>query len=164
VSHIVFRMVSHPTDREDLCQEVFIKVYLNLTGFNFESKVSTWIAQIAYNTCLNHLAKKRVPLLDDLLENEGADDAFEKFSNEAITADGAVERDDISDRVRREIAKMPVRYRVVVTMFHLDEMSYEEIADVTGMPLGTVKSHLFRARKLLKDRLIQKYQMEDIWQ
>jgi RNA polymerase sigma factor (sigma-70 family) len=163
VSHIVFRMVSHPTDREDLCQEVFIKVYQNLAGFNFESKLSTWIAQIAYNTCINHLEKKHVPLLDDLREEDFDHRTLGEYPGNSGGPDCEVESNDIAARVRKEIAKMPVPYRAVVTMFHLDEMSYEEIADVTGMPLGTVKSHLFRARQLLKERLTEKYQLEDMW-
>jgi len=161
VSHVVFRMITNRSDREDVCQEVFIKVYQNLAGFNFESKLSTWIARITYNTCINHLEKRRVPLLDDLYEEE---DALEKYPSEAITPDRHAERQDIRVRVRTEIEKMPVHFRVAVTMYHLEEMSYDEIAQVTGMPLGTVKSHLFRARKVLKDRLTEKYQLKDIWQ
>ena len=161
VSHVVFRMVANISDREDICQEVFIKVYENLGGFHFESKLSTWIASIAYNACINHLEKKRLPLLDDLYREE---DALEQYPSDAVTPDRYVETQDILARVRSEIDKLPVHFRAVVTMYHLDEMPYEEIAEATGMPLGTVKSHLFRARKLLKERLAEKYQLEDIWQ
>ena len=73
VGHIVFRMVPRRTDREDLCQDVFVKVYRNLGGFKFESRLSTWIARIAHNTCLNFLEKKKAVLYGDLTrkENEG---------------------------------------------------------------------------------------------
>jgi len=160
VSHVVFRMIANKADREDVCQEVFIKVYQNLDRFNFESKLSTWIARIAYNACLNHLEKKHVPLLDDLGSEQ---DILEKYSGDGETPDCYMERQDIMARVRSEIDRMPVHFRTVVTLYHLDEMSYEEIAEVTDMPLGTVKSYLFRARKLLKERLKEKYQLEDIW-
>ena len=161
VSHVVFRMVSNRSDREDICQEVFIKVYQNLAGFHFESKLSTWVAQIAYNACINHLEKKRLPLLDDLHQEENA---LEQYPSDAATPDHYAERQDIATRLHSEIDKLPVHFRAIVTMYHLDEMSYEEIAEATGMPLGTVKSYLFRGRKLLKDRLSEKYQLEDIWQ
>ena len=161
VSHVVLRMVANRSDREDICQEVFIKVYQNLAGFHFESKLSTWIAQIAYNACINHLEKKRLPLLDDLRQKENA---LEQYPSDAATPDHYTETQDIATRVRSEIDKLPVHFRAIVTMYHLDEMSYEEIAEATGMPLGTVKSYLFRGRKFLKDRLSEKYQLEDIWQ
>ena len=161
VSHVVFRMVSNRSDREDICQEVFIKVYQNLAGFHFKSKLSTWIAQIAYNACINHLEKKRLPLLDDLHQEENA---LEQYPSDVATPDHHAETQDIAYRVRSEIDRLPVHFRAVVTMYHLDEMSYEQIAEATGMPLGTVKSYLFRGRKFLKDRLSEKYQLEDIWQ
>jgi len=161
VSHVVFRMVANGSDREDICQEVFIKVYQNLAGFHFESKLSTWVAQIAYNACINHLEKKRLLLLDDLRQEENA---LEQYPSDAATPAHYTERQYIATRLRSEIDMLPVHFRTVVTMYHLDEMSYEEIAEATGMPLGTVKSYLFRGRKLLKDRLSKKYQLEDIWQ
>jgi RNA polymerase sigma factor (sigma-70 family) len=160
VSHVVFRMVSNRSDREDICQEVFIKVYQNLSGFNYESKLSTWIASIAYNTCINHLEKKRLLLLNDLHQEENA---LEQYPSHTVTPDSYAETQDIATRVRSEIDKLPVHFRAVVTMYHLNEMSYEEITKATGMPLGTVKSYLFRGRKFLKDRLSEKYQLEDIW-
>ena len=161
VSHVVFRMVANGLDREDICQEVFIKVYQNLAAFRFESKLSTWIAQIAYNACINHLEKKRIPLMGDLHEEEGM---LEKYPSETDTPDCIAERQDILTRVQREIERLPIQYRAVITMYHLEGMSYEEVAEATGMPLGTVKSYLFRARRMLKDRLTEKYQLEDIWQ
>jgi RNA polymerase sigma factor (sigma-70 family) len=161
VSHVVFRMITNRSDREDICQEVFIKVYQNLAGFHFESKLSTWIARIAYNACINHLEKKRLLLLDDLHREENA---LEQYPSDVATPDHYTEMQDIATRVRSEIDKLPVHFRAVVTMYHLEQMSYEEIVEVTGMPLGTVKSHLFRGRKFLKDRLSEKYQLEDIWQ
>lgn len=164
VSHMVFRMVSNGTDREDLCQEVFIKVYRNLGSFRFGSKLSTWIAQVAYNTCINHLEKKRLPLIDDVLGDEADGSALERQPDRAFAPDDYAERKDIGCRVRVEIAKLPAQYRAVLTMYHLDDMCYEEIVQVTGLPMGTVKSHLFRARKLLKERLTEKYVLEDIWQ
>ena len=70
VSHIVFRMIDNVSDREDICQDVFVKVYKNLKGFRFDSKLSTWIARIAYNRCINFLEKKKVVLYDDLTDDE----------------------------------------------------------------------------------------------
>jgi RNA polymerase sigma factor (sigma-70 family) len=159
VSHVVFRMVDNRADREDICQDVFLKVYQNLGGFQFESKLSTWIAKIAYNTCLNYLEKKRVLLYDDLSTEERS---LETVPGTTSGPDQLVEGKEISGLLRSEIDKMPVHYRTILTLYHLDQMSYKEIGDSMDLPEGTVKSYLFRGRKLLKERLMAKYQPEDL--
>ncbi len=159
VSHVVFRMVQNPADREDVCQDVFLKVYEGLGGFKFESKLSTWIAKIAYNTCLNYLEKKTVPLFDDLTPEE---QSLESFPSRVQGPDRIVEEKEASVLLRSEIDRMPVHYRTILTLYHLDQMSYKEIGETMDLPEGTVKSYLFRARRLLKDRLMAKYQREDL--
>jgi RNA polymerase sigma factor (sigma-70 family) len=159
VSHIVFRMVSNTTDREDVCQDIFLKVYQHLGGFQFESKLSTWIARISYNTCLNYLEKKKVPLFEDISAEERS---LERLPGSAPGPDRIVEDKEVSSLMHSEIEKLPVHYRAIITMYHIDRMSYREMGEVMGLPQGTVKSHLFRARKLLKERLTSKYQPEDL--
>jgi RNA polymerase sigma factor (sigma-70 family) len=159
VSHIVFRMIQNATDQEDICQDVFLKVYQNLRGFQFESKLSTWIAKIAYNACLSHLEKKRVPLFDDLTPEE---QTIDTVSDCNYSPDQVVEGRETSSLLRNEIEKMPVHYRTILTLYHLDQMSYEQIGRSMELPEGTVKSYLFRARRLLKDRLLAKYSREDL--
>ena len=159
VSHIVFRMVQNPADQEDICQDVFLKVYQNLRGFQFESKLSTWIAKIAYNACLSFLEKKRVPLFEDLMPEEKP---IETAADCNYLPDQAVEGIETSTLLRTEIEKMPVHYRTILTLYHLDQMSYNEIGEAMELPEGTVKSHLFRARRLLKERLLAKYRREDL--
>jgi len=159
VAHIVFRMVPSVQDREDVCQEVFLKIYRNLAGFKYKSKLSTWVACIARNTALNHLEKKKVPAYSDLTPEE---DTIEDVPSEIETPLGQIESADTSEIVRRELAKMPVKYREVLTLYHLDNMNYEEIAEITDLPPGTVKSHLFRGRKYLKDRLLSQYSKKEL--
>jgi RNA polymerase sigma-70 factor (ECF subfamily) len=159
VSHIVFRMIQNASDREDICQDVFLKVYQNLRGFQFEAKLSTWIARIAYNTCLNYLEKKQVPLLDDLTPQEKS---LDTVSDCSIRPDQIVEGREVFSLLQSEIERMPVHYRTIITLYHLDQMSYKEIGEMMELPEGTVKSYLFRARKLLKERLLAKYQREDL--
>ncbi|MDH4158326.1 MAG: sigma-70 family RNA polymerase sigma factor [candidate division Zixibacteria bacterium] len=159
VGHIVFRMVDNQADREDIAQDVFVKIYQNLPGFQFECKVSTWIGKITFNTCANYLAKKKTPLLGDLGPKEAtADD----FTDDRARPDEMVEANDISSHLRREIAGLPVVYRTVLTFYHLEEMTYGEIARIMDLPMNTVKSHLFRARKALKERLMSKFLLEDL--
>ncbi|MFQ5864597.1 MAG: RNA polymerase sigma factor [bacterium] len=160
VSHIVFRMVSNESDREDVCQDVFIKVYQNLATFQFESKISTWVAKIAYNTSINYLKKKKVPLFDDCFSESQSIDGH---LGNVTSPEEFAEDSDLAQRLQNEINKLPVHFRTILTLYHLDEMSYAEIVEIMGLPQGTVKSYLFRARKLLKNRLISKFQLEELW-
>ena len=159
VGQIVFRLIPNETDREDLCQDVFFKVYRNLEGFNFHSKLSTWIARIAYNTCLSYLDKKKLPLFDDCVKNE---DGAEPEMVDGIRPDAWTESRQTSVRVCEEIDKMPVIYGTILSLYHLHDMSYAEISQILSLPDGTVKSYLFRARRMLKDRLLEKFSREEL--
>jgi RNA polymerase sigma factor (sigma-70 family) len=161
VSHIVFRMIPPGPDQEDISQEVFVKVYRHLDRFRFDSKLSTWIARIAYNTCLNFLDKKKLPLYDDLAAED--DREFEPTApEEASRPDFTFEAAQTGVILQKEIDRLPTVFKTVVTLYHLDQMSYAEIAGVMKMPVGTIKSHLFRARKMLKDRLLSKFEREEL--
>ncbi len=161
VAHIVFRMVKNQVDREDLCQDVFVKVYQNLASFKFGSKLSTWIATIAYNTSVNYLEKKKMPLYDDIA---GDDNPMERVASDDSSPQDDAEAAVLGEIIRSEIAGLPAQYRTILALYHLEDLSYREISDITRLPDGTVKSHLFRARKLLKDKLMAKYSQEDLCQ
>ncbi len=162
VAHVVYRMVPNDSDREDICQDVFLKAYSSLGSFQFGCKVSTWLARITHNTCLNYLEKKKVPLLDDMV-SDGHGDPWGVVAGDAATPLELVEGQDLSRVVREEINLLPPLYGVLVALFHLEDMPYDQIADVTGMPMGTVKNYLFRARKKLKERITERYRAEEIW-
>ena len=160
VSHMVFRLVLNETDREELCQEVFIKVYQNLGRFEFKSRLSTWIARISYNTSLNYLKKNKLSLYDDLT-NRPVEGTSQQAGSYADRVAGAGERADdkmvAGERqqlVRDHIDGLPPNYRAVLTLYHMEELSYGEIGEIMNLPDGTVKSYLFRGRKLLKERLM----------
>jgi RNA polymerase sigma factor (sigma-70 family) len=160
VTHVVCRMIRAERDREDICQEVFIKVYQNLSNFKFRCRLSTWIATIAFNTCRNHLEKRRVPLYEDIRPEE---DLAADIKCDRPSPEDHVQSNDIAEHVRRQIEKLPVHYRTVLTLYHLENMSYNEISEITKMPEGTVKNYLFRARRLLKERLTAHYRPEELW-
>jgi RNA polymerase sigma factor (sigma-70 family) len=160
VVHIVYGLVTGREDREDICQEVFMKIYRNLANFRFESKLSTWISKVAYNTCMNHLDKKREILLDEYRPDLVS---LDELKGGAEQPDGIAENMDISSRLKSEIDNLPPAYRTVLTLYHLEQMSYNEIGEIMDMPEGTVKSHLFRARRHLRTRLLSRYRREDLW-
>jgi RNA polymerase sigma factor (sigma-70 family) len=151
VSHMVGRLIDSKEDREEICQDVFLKVYEKIGEFNFQSRLSTWIATIAYRHAINHLRKKRIKV-SDIPEEES-------FTSHFIATDNPQEKladEAMDEMVMRLIDLLPVQYKTVITLYHLDGMSYPEIGEVTGMPEGTVKNYLFRARTLLKEK-VKKY-------
>jgi RNA polymerase sigma factor (sigma-70 family) len=167
VKHVVFRMVDDDRDREELCQDVFVRAHRYLDGFRFESKLSTWLARIARNTCLNHLEKKEVPLYaDEAPSPEGeTSDARTALNRVPDPEEDVAER--TVNRQRREVVREGIEslsehYRTALTLYHLEGMSVSQISEVMDNPEGTVKSHLYRGRKKLKDWLLDRYQREEI--
>jgi len=146
VVHIAGRLIQRHDELEDICQEVFLKVYQNLGKYRFECKLSTWIATIAYNTSINYLRKFKKG--DEVNPDDSA--ALRNLKDFG-TAD--YEREDLHRYIREQIEFLPVQYRTVLTLFHLEEFSYQEIEQITGMPEGTIKSYLFRAKAILKEKL-----------
>ncbi|MGA0556634.1 RNA polymerase sigma factor [Larkinella sp. VNQ87] len=151
VWHMVGRIVHQPEDVEDVCQEVFIKVYRHLPEFQFGSRLSTWIASIAYRTAINYLKKTRRHLSHELDEELCP---WPNGSGPENPEEQLVQK-DWKTFLHAQIARLPVHYRTILTLYHLDERTYEEIGQITNLPDGTVKNYLFRARKLLKEALLR---------
>lgn len=149
VVHVVGRIVQQQDEMEDICQEVFIKVFKTLGKFRGESKLSTWIATIAYNTAITHLRKRS--RRGELSYNEEP----KLIGMEADTGlnQQVVEKEEIKKHLLKLIETLPVHYRTVLTLYHLEEFSYREIVDITGMPEGTIKSYLNRARMILRGKM-----------
>lgn len=157
VMHIVARSVDDHEDRKDLCQDIFLKVYTGLDGFRGESRLSTWIARIAVNTCVHYLEKKRPVAWSEAGLPDGGPADTAAFDG----ADGGPDPDLVSS-LHREIGRLPIHYRLILTLFHLDGMPITEIARAMDMPEGTVKNRLFRARRLLKNRLLAAVPKEEM--
>ena len=150
VAHMVARIVHINEDREEVCQDVFMKVYKNLHKFNFKSKLSTWIATIAFREAVNYLKKKKTVIDIDI------DELNAKELGKAIevnTPENMLQKNDIKYFVMQGVEALPMHYRAVLTLFHMEEKNHAEISEIMDMPVGTVKNYLFRARKLLKEGL-----------
>jgi RNA polymerase sigma factor (sigma-70 family) len=150
VAHMVARVIKSDVEREELCQDVFIRVLEKLGEFNFQSRLSTWIATIAYRQAINHLRKRKL-LLSDRDDEQLIQQLVEPENPESLFSD-----QDMNEFVLKLMEQLPPQYKVVLTLYHVDDMNYSEIGEITGMPEGTVKNYLFRARNLLKEK-VKKY-------
>lgn len=148
---IINKMIPNKNDRCDISQEIYLKAFGSLATFKFNSKLSTWIGAIAYNTCISYL-KKRKLFSDDInlvnLPSERGDSEILEQERRKI--------------LHQEIEKLPPIYKTLITLFHHQEMSYKEIEEITKLPIGTIKNYLYRARKKLRDSLLLKYKIEDL--
>ena len=165
VIKIVYKMIENNLDREDLIQEIYLKAYYKLSSFTFKSKLSTWIGAISYNTCINFLEKKKIPIIQiydnevNELGNVEERSLMRFFINET---DDYMLKKERTQILQAEIEKLSPVYKTLITLFHNEELSYDEISKITGLPKGTLKSYLHRARKLLRDNLLNIYNKEDL--
>lgn len=155
VAHVVGRIVQRREDVEDICQEVFMKVYRKLKHFRGDSKLSTWIAKIAYNTSISQVRK---PLKNEYSYDESP--ALIAYERDEEPNQIKIEKEEAKQYLLEMIEELPVHYRTVLTLFHLEEFSYKEIEEITEMPEGTIKSYLSRARKILKEKLEKVVEIE----
>lgn len=137
-------------DAADFTQEVFIKAYTGLSGFQGRSRFSTWLYRIAYNTGINSI-HRRQEFLSLVSESE------EEAEDIGIPASDNVEAELLRKHsmaaVREAMKELPERFRICLELYFFYDRSYEEITVITGFPLNTVKSHIFRAKQLLRTRL-----------
>ena len=154
--HIVQRMVRHPDDTRELCQEVFLRVHRTLHQFRHESPLRAWIGRVAYHVALRHLERKRIDLVDDTSADDDLPSLLDRLGD-GVDLEERVAQAQVDGLLHAAIDELPPVQRTVLTLYHLDELSIAEIAQVTGMATGTIKSHLFRARlrlrALLEDRI-----------
>lgn len=155
VTQIVRKMVTNEDEQKDLVQDIYLKAYKNLSSFQFKSKLSTWIANIAYNTTVNHLQKKRIP-------NIGIENKIENNYTFNETPELATIKTEEIEILTAEIAKLPPLYNTLITLYHLEELPNKEIAEITNLPEGTIKSYLSRARKILKDNINYHYKNQSL--
>jgi RNA polymerase sigma-70 factor, ECF subfamily len=155
---VAFRMLQDRAEAEDLAQEVFVALYHALPTFRGESRLSTWIYRITRNRCLNRmkfLKRRHVGALADIDDPAVARGVSDPDTESKAARDPAkkLENRELSATLEKHLLALPEEQRILVILRDLEDLSYEEIAEVTGLPLGTVKSRLHRARAELAERL-----------
>jgi len=135
-------IVRNDADAEDLCQESFIRAYRAIGTYKAKSKFSTWLFSIAYNRAKTHLSKKSMTVSDDI----------SRFVSSCNTASDA-ENNDLMRIIDEAINQLPEDKRSALHLFYREELSYREIAEVTGVPMNTIKSHIYRGKESLREYL-----------
>jgi RNA polymerase sigma-70 factor (ECF subfamily) len=148
VFNLAYRVLGDYTEAEDVAQEAFVRAWRGLSGFRGQAQFTTWLYRIVHNLCLNRLPGLR----RELLQTEPL---------EEVLADPGPSPTDLFDTQERlaflhaQLDRLPEKYRLVLTLRYLQHLSYGEIAAVLDVPMGTVKTHIHRARRLLRERLRQ---------
>jgi RNA polymerase sigma-70 factor (ECF subfamily) len=149
--HIIQRMVRNPEDARELCQDTFLRVHQCLHQYRYESALKSWIGRVAYTIALRHLQHKRIALVEPAGTDDDCslvDNIGDGFDLEAACADAETAR-----HLHVAIEALPPLQRTLLTLYYLEETSIPEIARITGLASGTIKSHLFRSRLRLRGAL-----------
>ena len=155
IAAYVYRMVGDYDAALDLTQEVFIKIYNSLTRYRPEFKFSTWIYKIAHNAAIDHLRRfsVREQAVTSGLDNDQRDNSWQSLR---LTPEQESENAERRTEVESVVHCLQPAYRELIVLRHSHDLSYDEIAEVTGLPLGTVKNRLFRAREAMRDLLVKR--------
>lgn len=145
VYHLAYRTLRDREEAADTAQETFFKAFRSLRTFKTGAKFSTWIFSIAYHACCDRLARRK----------RYSNDEMPEYADPAAGPEAQAVAGDEASRLRAAVDRLPEKYRAVITLYHLQGKQYEEIAAVLDMPLGTVKTHLFRAKEQLRKLLSQ---------
>ena len=159
---MLLKMVNNKDDAEDLTIEAFGKAFNSLKQYTPNYAFSTWLFKIASNNCIDFLRKKKKKIMsiDNSIENKDGDEIAIELKSDARTPEQETIRDQKIEVMRTYVKKLKPRYETLVEMRYFKEMSYEEISTELGLPLGTVKAQLFRAREFLYN--LMKHNIETI--
>ncbi len=149
VFKLISRMVGNREQVEDLVQEVFLKAYRKIDSFRFESSFFTWLYIIAVNTCRNHY-RRFEPFTVPVDPDPDDDVPGVVLRSQFELPDDAAHREEMALAVRDALESLPADHREVLVMCDLEGLGYQEIAEVLGIPIGTVRSRIFRARAAMK--------------
>ena len=155
ITNYIFRMLNDYDSSLDVSQEVFIKVYNSLSRYSSEYKFSTWLYRIAHNAAIDHM--RRNSMNSQSIETENADGTYQlQLESSGPTPEQDRERSEWRSEIESVVKCLPAAYRDLIVLRHSQDMSYDEIAEVTGLPLGTVKNRLFRAREMMRDIFVER--------
>lgn len=161
IINIAYGMLSNTEDAYDAAQEVFVRIYKSIGGFKGKSSLSTWVYRIVSNVCNDMLRKRQrsasVVSINSVRDND--DDKELDIVDDAPTPEELLELSEAQRTLRLAISELSAEYREIITLSDIEQLRYEEIADILRCPVGTVKSRLNRARNALKKKLLKKREL-----
>lgn len=153
ITGYVYRMLNNYDASLDVTQEVFIKVYNSLEKYSAEYKFSTWLYRIAHNAAIDYMRRNSVN--QQSLEAENADGTYQlQIESSQPNPEQMRERSEWRTEIDAVVKCLPPLYRELIVLRHTQDLSYDEIAEVTNLPLGTVKNRLFRAREMMREMFV----------
>ncbi|MER2028870.1 MAG: RNA polymerase sigma factor SigW [Solibacillus sp.] len=151
---VCYRMLGNKQEAEDIAQEAFIRAYINLHSYDQNRKFSTWLYRIGTNLCIDRIRKKKPDYyLDAEVAGTEGLDMYSQIASEEQLPEEAVEQMELQDRIQYEISRLPDKYRSVIVLKYIEELSLQEISEILDMPLGTVKTRIHRGREALRKQL-----------
>ena len=153
VVNYVYRITRRYEEAHDLAQDIFVKVYLALDRYDSKYQFSTWLFRIAQNAAIDVLRKKTISEVPLARPSEDEPQKEREFADPGVSPYRALKNKQLSAAIDKAVGNLPPDYRELIQLRHFAELSYEEIATMKKLPLGTVKNKLFRARNLLKEQL-----------
>ncbi|MCW5961683.1 MAG: sigma-70 family RNA polymerase sigma factor [Pyrinomonadaceae bacterium] len=155
ITSYVYRMLNNYDASLDVTQEVFIKVYNSLEKYSSDYKFSTWLYRIAHNAAIDHMRRNSVS--QQSLDVETKDGTFQiQIESQQPNPEQLRERSEWRTEIESVVRCLPSVYRELIVLRHGQDLSYDEIAEVTGLPLGTVKNRLFRAREMMREIFVER--------
>jgi RNA polymerase sigma-70 factor (ECF subfamily) len=149
----IYRITHRYEEAHDLAQEIFVKVYLALDRYDPKYQFSTWLFRIAQNASIDALRKKSISEVPMARTIGGEEEKEREFADGGVSPYRAMKNKQLGAAIDSAVRNLPPDYRELIQLRHFAELSYEEIASMKKLPLGTVKNKLFRARNLLKEEL-----------
>ena len=154
VFQICFRMLGNRQEAEDLAQEAFVRAYVNIRSFNIQMKFSTWLYRIATNLCIDRLRKKKPDYyLDAEVTGTEGLNMYSQIASDMAKPEDEVESLELQETIQVEIMKLPEKYRSVIVLKYIEELSLKEISEILDLPVGTVKTRIHRGREALRKQL-----------
>ncbi len=151
---VCYRMLNNKQEAEDIAQEAFIRAYINLHTFDQKRKFSTWIYRIATNLCIDRIRKKKPDYyLDAEVAGTNGLDMYSQIAASEQLPEEQLEQMELQERIQYEISRLPEKYRSVIVLKYIEELSLQDISEILDMPLGTVKTRIHRGREALRKQL-----------
>lgn len=154
VFQLCYRMLGNRHEAEDMAQEAFLRAYVNIHTFNTKLKFSTWLYRISTNLCIDRIRKKKPDFYLDA-EVAGTDglNMYAQVAANTTMPEDEVESLELQDTIQREILLLPEKYRTVIVLKYIEELSLKEIGEILDMPIGTIKTRIHRGREALRKQL-----------